>query len=504
MDERRPAGESPRRPAPLAMSADEFREVGHALVDEIAAFFEELPALPVNRDEGPVELRALLPAGGVPESGQDAGSLFAETLPLLRDHSLFNGHPRFFGYITSSPAPIGALADLLAAALNPNLGGWQLSPIASEIEAQCVDWIGELLGFPVGDGLLVSGGNVANLSCFLAARRARAPEEIRRRGLSAADGRLLVYASTETHTWIQKAADLFGHGTDCIRWIPVDGEQRIRLGALREQIEQDRAAGDRPFLIVGTGGSVSTGAVDPLTDLAAIARENDLWFHVDGAYGAFGVLSPDAPEQLRGLSVADSVAVDPHKWLYAPLEAGCALVRHPAALVDAFSYTPPYYRFDGEEEVPRVNYYERGFQNSRGFRALKVWLAIRQVGRAGYVEMISEDIRLTRELFAAVGATAELEAHTCELSIATFRFVPERLAPGTRAVDSYLDRLNERLLAALKSSGEVYLSNAVVDGKFLLRACIVNFRTSRHDVEALPEIVVRHGRKIDRGMRGES
>jgi glutamate/tyrosine decarboxylase-like PLP-dependent enzyme len=489
------------RRAPLEMTPEAFRETGHRLVDEIATFLESLPGRPVAPDETPTALRQHLPAE-LPEEGVDANSLLSEAAPLVFDHSAFNGHPRFFGYITSSAAPVGALADLLASAVNPNVGAWQLSSVASEIEGQCVRWIAELLEMPAGtEGLLVSGGNMANFVGFLAARRAKGGKDVREQGLPQRTGRLLVYASSETHTWIQKAADLFGHGTDSIRWIPVKGDLTIDTESLVRQIAVDRAEGDRPFLLVGNAGTVSTGAVDPLPRLAAIARESDLWFHADGAYGAPAVASDEAPADLAGLAEADSVAMDPHKWLYTALEAGCALVRHPGALRDTFAYSPPYYRFDGEKEDPRVNYFELGLQNSRGFRALKVWLGLRQAGRAGYREMIGDDIRLARELHRLVEAEPRLEAMTQALSISTFRYVPEDLEPGTEAVDSYLNELNEELLHRLKASGEVYLSNAVIDEVFALRACIVNFRTSLADVEAVPRIVLRHGDATDRALR---
>jgi glutamate/tyrosine decarboxylase-like PLP-dependent enzyme len=483
------------------MTAASFREAGHRLVDRVAGFLESLPRRPVTPDESPRELRRLLPER-LDEKGADPGALLDEIAPLFFDHSLFNGHPRFFGYITSSAAPVGALADLLAAAVNPNLGGWQLSPLASEIEGQCVQWVAELMGLhPRTEGLLVSGGNMANFLCFLAARRAQLGERIREEGLSAERSRLRIYASTETHTWIQKAADLFGHGTKSIGWVPVRRDLTMDVRALLGMIDEDRRRGDRPFLLVGNAGTVSTGAVDALPQLARIARAQGLWFHADGAYGALALLADEAPEALAGLREADSVAVDPHKWLYAPLEAGCALVRRPGALRDAFSYTPPYYRFEGEEEDPRTNYFELGLQNSRGFRALKVWLGLRQAGRDGCRRMIGDDMRLARELHRLVAARPELEALTQALSISTFRYVPKGLRPGTPAVDDYLNELNEDLLARLKASGEVFLSNAVVHGVFALRACIVNFRTTLADVEAVPGIVVRHGREADKALR---
>ncbi len=382
------------------MEPDEFRRVGHALVDSIAAFLGSLPDRPVTPGESPGEIRRQLDAGRpLPASGADAAGLLREAADLLFDHSLFNGHPRFFGYITSAPAPIGMLGDFLAAAVNPNVGAWRLSPMASEIEAQAVRWIAELIGFPEAcAGLFVSGGNMANMVGFLAARAAGAGWDVRKGGLGQPSApRLRVYASAETHTWIYKAADLAGLGTDAIHWIPAGSDLRMDLGALREALGGDREAGERPLLVVGTAGSVSTGVVDPLTALAEICREEGVWLHVDGAYGGLAAAVPGGPQDLQALRLADSVAVDPHKWLYAPLEAGCILVRDPQALRQAFSYHPPYYHF-GEEAV---NFFDYGPQNSRGFRALKVWLALRQVGREGYRRMIADDIALSERLFAA-------------------------------------------------------------------------------------------------------
>jgi aromatic-L-amino-acid decarboxylase len=244
---------------------------------------------------------------------------------------------------------------------------------------------------------------------------------------------------------------------------------------------------------------VSTGAIDPLFDIAAICRQHGIWFHVDGAYGAFAAAIPGSAPDLAALRLADSIALDPHKWLYAPLEAGCILARDPETLRNAFSYHPPYYHF-GEEAT---NYVDFGPQNSRGFRALKVWLALRHAGREGYVRMIGDDIRLSERLFARVAAHPELEACTQGLSIATFRYVPADLRAeiDTGRADAYLNELNEALLERLQASGEAFVSNAVVRGRYLLRSCIVNFHTEAADIDALPEIVVRLGREVDAGLR---
>jgi glutamate/tyrosine decarboxylase-like PLP-dependent enzyme len=476
------------------MASGAFREAGHDLVNQIADWLDALPQGPVVRDESPADVRrAMNAACGLPEAGADPRALLTEAAQLLFRHSLFNGHPRFFGYITSSPAPIGALGDFLASAVNQNVGSWRLAPLATEIEAQTIRWISDLIGFPVdGGGLLVSGGNMANFVCFLAARTAKIPG-VRTGGLRSTPTSIYVYASAETHTWIQKAADLFGLGTDAIRWIPTDAAQRMDPAALEAQIVADKRDGGLPFLVVGTAGTVGTGAVDPLAEIGRVCRQQDVWFHVDGAYGAMAARVPGAPEDLLAMSDADSVAVDPHKWLYAPVEAGCVLVRRPDDLRRTFSYHPSYYHFD--EQV--TNYYEYGPQNSRGFRALKVWLALRQVGRRGYVEMIGDDMRLARLLHDLVRQHPDFEAMTQHLSITTFRYVPQNLRgaqPGADTED-YLRRLNEDVLSRVERSGQAFLSNAVVDGKFALRACIVNFRTSREDIESLPPLLSRLGRE---------
>jgi aromatic-L-amino-acid/L-tryptophan decarboxylase len=494
------------RIAPLEMTPSEFRKVGRQLVERIGEFLCTLPDRPVVPNESPQVIREALGMGSLPEQGAEAKDLLEEAANLLFEHSTFNGHPRFWGVITSSAAPIGALGDLLAAAVNPNMGSWIGGPMANEIEAQTIRWIAEMIGYPTDcGGLLVSGGNMGNFVGFLAARKAKVTWDVGASGLLGEGARRLrVYTSSETHTWIHKATDMFGLGTEAIRWIPVDEQLRMDTTALRSQVQADIEAGDLPFLVTGTAGTVSTGAVDPLPEIAAICREYDLWFHVDGAYGGFAAVLRNSgqgkvPADLEGISEADSVAVDPHKWLYAPLEAGCALVRKPEALRETFSYHPPYYHFG--EEASTIDYYEYGPQNSRGFRALKVWLALRQVGRAGYVEMISDDMRLAQELYRLVDAHAELQAFTQGLSITTFRYVPPDLTPGSEQVETYLNRLNAELLTRLQKSGEAFLSNAVITGKFLLRACVVNFRTSLEDVEALPTLVTGIGREVDAAVR---
>ena len=492
----------PSRRAPLEIDTATFRMLGHRLVDDLAELLQSIPQRPVTRGESPAAIRDALGLGGsLPEHGSDPGALLEAVSRQLFQHSLFNAHPRFFGYITSSPAPIGILADFLAAAVNANVGSFILAPAATEIEAETVRWIAELIGYPADcGGLLVSGGNMANIVCFLAARATKAGWNIREQGIAGGVGRTLrVYCTAETHTWISKAADITGLGTDAIRFLPVDDDLRMDVGQLRRAIESDRADGDVPLLVAATAGSVSTGTIDPLHEIGEICREHQVWFHVDGAYGGFAAAVPGAPPDLRGLAVADSIAVDPHKWLYAPVEAGCALVRRPEWLRNAFTYHPPYYRFD---ELA-TNYVDYGPQNSRGFRALKVWLALRHVGAAGYRTMIADDIRLSERLADVVEGHPELERLTQALSITTFRYVPSdlRASIGTPETERHLDVVNREVLDRVQRGGEAFVSNAVIRGRYALRACIVNFHTSRADVEALPEIIARVGRAVDAERR---
>jgi glutamate/tyrosine decarboxylase-like PLP-dependent enzyme len=490
------------RKTPLELGPQEFRDLGHRLVDRIAGHFETLANRRVTPGESPDAVRRAIGSdNGIPVTGTESAALLDEITNTLLEHSLFNAHPRFWGYITAGPAPIGVLADLLASAMNPNVGAWKLAPAATEIEAQTIRWIAEFIGYPVDcGGVMVSGGNMANFVCFLAARRAKADWNIRQAGLAGTGARrLLIYASTATHTWLQKAADLFGHGTDAIRWIETDRRQRLNIDALERQVRLDRDNGEQPFLVVGNAGTVGCGAVDPLPELAALCRQYGMWFHVDGAYGACAADVPGSPADLAALKDADSISVDPHKWLYAPLEAGCALVRKADQLSNAFSYHPEYYHFESDT----TNYFDFGMQNSRGFRALKVWTALRQAGRDGYLKMIGDDIRLAQHLYSLVSAHPELEAMSSELSIVTFRYVPADLRQrvGSRETEEYLNRLNQDILSRIETSGEAFLSNAVTDDKFALRACIVNFRTTLEDVETLPELVAGIGGRVHAEIR---
>ena len=484
------------RISPIEINKGDFREIGYRLIDTISDFYDAINERLVTTAETPTQIQTVLGNASLPDNGTSVAELFSKTTDLLLNHSLLNGHPKFFGYITSSPTQIGALADLLASAVNPNVGANVLSPMATAIEKQTVKWLAEFIGVsPTYGGILVSGGNMANLTGFLAARTAKAPKSMKEDGLANAAGKMVFYCSKATHTWIEKAAVLFGHGSKAIRWIPTNTDNKMNTTVLLQTINEDLNNGKNPFLVIGNAGDVSTGVVDNLSEIAIICKAHNLWFHIDGAYGIPAAVIPQYKNLFDGIKEADSIALDPHKWLYAPLEAGCILVKNPQHLVDTYSAHPVYYNFDNGTDEPTLNYYEYGFQNSRGFRALKVWMALQQVGKNGYIKMINEDIELSQLLFDEAQKHEELEAVTQNLSITTLRYVPYNYAQDERMNETYLNKLNEKLLNELQRGGEVFLSNAVVAEKYCLRACIVNFRTSKKDIQEVVEIIVREGRK---------
>lgn len=485
------------RVSPIEISKDEFQKMGYQLIDRIAHFIDTIDKKPVTNGESPNQIRSFLGSASLPEDGSLVAPLLERAADLLLNHSLFNGHPKFFGYITSSPTPIGALADLLATAVNQNMGANILSPMATAIEVQTVKWLAEFIGVSSEyGGLLVSGGNMANFTAFLAARTAKAPKNLKEDGLVNLPDEMVFYCSKATHTWIEKAAVLFGHGLKAIRWIPVDADNKMNLDILLQTIISDFKKGKKPFLVIGNAGDVSTGVVDNLSAIAAICKTHNLWFHIDGAYGIPAAVLPKFKSLFNGIKEADSIALDPHKWLYAPLEAGCTLVKNPQHLIDTYSAHPVYYNFDNTADEPTVNYHDYGLQNSRGFRALKVWMALQQAGKKGYIEMIGEDIALSQLLFEEAKKHPELEAITQNLSITTLRYIPVSFIPDGTKDETYLNTLNEKLVNELQKGGEVFLSNAVIAGKYCLRACIVNFRTSRKDIQEIIEIIVREGKKV--------
>ncbi len=448
--------------------------------------------------------------------GEDVGARFQEALPhapvevddlisrIEKDvvpFSAFNGHPRWFAYITASPTPISVLGELLASALNQNTALWRIAPAATSIELQTVEWIKELLGMPdETEGLFVSGGQMANVVAHSVLLNAKIPWDIRRYGVLSPEPnapRLRVYASKEVHYCHEQAAELLGLGRDAVRHVPVDDAYKMRVDALGSMIAEDRAKGDLPIAVVGTAGTVGTGAIDPLGELLAVAREEDLWFHVDGAYGAFAAIAPSVQgSELGVLGEADSVACDPHKWLYSAIDAGVVLIRHKGLLNRSFAFHASYLATDVAES--EVDLLERSPENTRPFRALKVWLALQMYGRDGYRDMIERNLQLAAHMEQVVEETATLTpAAPRELSIVCWRVEPH----GVTDV-SVLDEMQTDVIEALEDQGIAMVSNATLrDGRTAIRACIVNFRTTREDVEAVVRASAEIGQELAPRLR---
>ena len=361
----------------------------------------------------------------------------------------------------------------------------QSKAAGTELERMVVRWLGSLIGYGAhAKGLLTSGGSMANMISLLVASRRKLNAS--RQGLWNSGSPMTVYASEEVHMSIPKAADILGFGRDQVRIVACDDRRRMRVDALRQTIENDLREGLRPFCVVASAGTVNTGVVDPLNDIASVAKEFDLWFHVDGAYGAPGVLDERKKHLFAGLEHADSVSLDPHKWLYVPVDAGCLLLRDSLAAQEAFSTEDAdYIKTHGYADEEAFAFWDYGAELSRRFRALKVWMTLQYYGTRRIAEAISEDISLAAYLGEVVSTANDFELLApVELSICCFRYVP----PGVTD-DAELNRLNERIMERVQKSGRAYVSNATVNGKFALRACITNFRTTKSDIDETVEAI---------------
>jgi len=410
----------------------------------------------------------------LPTEGTDFDGLLRVFREDIIPFSRQNAHPRMFGYVQSPGTPIAAFADLLASTLNANLTVWRSAPAPVEVERLTIDWIRQILGFNAeAGGLFVSGGSMANLAALAAARQTK----------DCSSGRLRIYASSETHFSIVKAAALLGIGRENVCHIAVDERFRIRTDDLVVKITADLEAGCVPLCVVANAGTVNTGAVDSLAEIREIANRFQLWMHVDGSYGALAILAKSARELFAGIERADSVALDPHKWLYLPVDVGCVIYRDPEIVHAAFAHEAEYTRIIGQEADEAFAFWDYGPELSRRFRALKVWMLLKGVGVDALSEAIENNLACARHLESMVRASDDFEmAAPVELSIFCFRHMPAQLrneSPKT------IDAFNERLLVALQRDGSSYLSNATLGGRFALRGCVLNYRTTLHDIEIL-------------------
>jgi len=458
-------------------------------VDDVMEHLERVRERPIWQpvpDDTKAALRAPLPM-----EGQGPAAAYEDFRRDVFPNGMGNIHPRFWGWVIGTGTPFGALADLLASTMNPNVGGGDQG--SNYVELQVLSWLKEMLGYPSdSSGLLVTGGSMANFVGLAVARNAKAEVDVAQEGVAAAPRRMTLYASTETHNSVRKAVSLLGLGRSALREIPVDGAFRIDVKALRRAIAEDRKAGFHPFCVVGNAGTVNTAAFDALPELADLCQAENLWYHVDGAFGALAALSPLLRPLVRAMDRADSLAFDLHKWMYMPYDVGCALVRwpeqHRATFVSPADYLAHLTR--GLPAGP-IWFSEYGVQLSRGFRALKVWMSLKEHGVSKYARLVEQNCEQAAYLKSLVEADPELTLMApVSLNIVCFRFAPRGMEPAK------LDEINEEILFALQESGTAVPSSTILDGRFALRVCICNHRTRRDDLELLVREVLQRGRAI--------
>ncbi|GAA2794401.1 aspartate aminotransferase family protein [Kitasatospora paracochleata] len=469
---------------------DDFRTAARATAELVSDYLAELPGRPVWQPMDPAERQSLLELE-LPEHGADLAELLKVIAERVMPAPMGNGNPRFFGWVNSAPQPAGVLATLAASAMNPSSAGGDHADV--HLERAVVRWIAELVGFPhpAGAGLLTSGTSMATIVCLAAARGRAARRigwDVREQGLSGLPP-LVGYVTGETHSCVRKAAELLGLGSRHLRTVATDADGHLDLAALRAAIAEDRAAGRLPFLVVASAGTVGTGAVDPFDPIADLCAEEELWLHVDGAYGAFGALDPVIAHLYAGMDRADSLALDPHKWLGVPVDCGCALVRDPEELRSTFSLVPSYLR---DEAAGALGWFsEYGTEQTRPFRSLKVWASIAHRGRAGVAADIARCTELARTLGELVAADPELElVAPVETSIVAFRYRPAGID------EKRLDTVNKELPVAVQLRGRVFVTGALHRGREMLRACLLNAATTEADLRLLLEEVRSAGAEL--------
>lgn len=483
--------------APAAnWTADEIRRVGYRAVDLIADYLAGLPEGPVFQPL-PGEQADRFLETPAPSKGATADEILDEFARTVAPYPFGNGHPRFFGWVNSPPAVMSIFAEALAAAMNPSVAGGNHAAVY--VERQVLNWFKELTGFPATSmGLLVSGGSAAALTALAVARYSAARRQgwdVRVDGAQTSGSRLIVYQGAEAHGCHQKAIELLGLGSANIRMIGSDQVGRMDPESLDRAIRADLAGGCAPMAVIASAGTVNAGAIDPLAGIADVCATHGVWFHVDGAYGAAAILSHKYREVLGDLGRADSLVVDPHKWFYVPVEAGLVLIRDGQAMREAFSLVPPYLRTDGNVQGVQGPpwFSEYGIQQTRGFRALKVWMAIKHLGLEGYGRSIDRDIAMAEHLAGLVRASPALECREPQsLSIVCFRYAP----PELRGHERVLDELNRAVLTRVQLDGKAFVSSTILEDRFWLRACIVNPLAGRADLEILVAAVTNAGQEL--------
>lgn len=469
---------------------DSLRDLGHAMLDDMFDHFATLRERPVWQpmpEEAKQRLRT-----AVPREPSDPAMVYEEFKRSILAYPTGNAHPRFWGWVMGTGTPIGMLADMLTSGLNAHGAGYdQAAPV---VEGQVIEWIAELLGFPAKtSGLLVSGASVGNLIGLAVARNTKAGFDVRREGhQDGTDGRLVAYCSTETHSWAQRAVELMGLGSRSLHRIAVGADFAMDHAGLRTAITQDRGQGFRPFCVIGNAGTVNTGAFDDLSALAEICRDEDLWFHVDGAFGAWAAISETSRDQVSGLELADSLGVDLHKWPYLPFEVGCALVRDPEKHRDTFALSPAYLASTRRGILAEpMRFADLGLDLTRSFKALKVWMSLKVHGADAYARLIDQNVRQARYLAGLIEQSSDLECLApVALNIVCFRYRPASHDEST------LDALNQEILCRLQESGTAVASGTQVEGRFAIRVAVTNHRSRKADFDLFVRAVRQQGNQL--------
>jgi aromatic-L-amino-acid/L-tryptophan decarboxylase len=473
---------------------EQHRVLGNAVARIIAEHVEALDSRRVTPESTPAELERLFDEP-LPEEGINFDEIFARFRNDIAPNAMGVPSPRYYGQFNPTPLPIGVWADALSSMLNQNAGAWRNGPTSAIIEARVIRWLCDLLNYgPESFGTLASGGSEANLIALKCARDS-VNKSIKNRGVRAAHGDLVIYASEQCHYSIDKSADILGLGRAGLHKIPSDERFHIRVEALVEEISRDRAAGRVPCCIVGVAGTTSTGVIDPLESLAAIARENGCWYHVDAAYGGPLAFSDKHKEKLRGIALADSITFDPHKWMFVPFACGATLVRGGGRVLrDAFDMSPEYLSDDRGGADVEFDFFRYGQMGTRRFNSLKLWMAIKFMGRAGYAETVERHIDLTNYFASRIDNLAGYQrVGEVETAVCCFRLIPDQL---TAMEAAELDRLQQRLQQIIERSGEAWLTTTVLHGRRALRVNINSFLTERRHVDDLVKLLERSRKKL--------